>query len=92
MPCICHKADVVQDVKSALSREVKKSCSHHEDVASAQKLYSQFCHMNGGKTSFASPKSPPGDSEYRRTHNGGCSDVSSHSVILYHSSPALQIS
>lgn len=65
MPCICHKADVVQDIKSTLSREVKKSCSNHEDVTSVQNLYSQFCHMNGGETSFASPKGPPGDSEYR---------------------------
>ncbi|KAJ4006641.1 hypothetical protein NW752_010641 [Fusarium irregulare] len=64
MPCICHKADVVQDVISALSREVKKSCSHYEDVTSAQNLYSRFCHVNSGKTSFASPKGPPGDMSY----------------------------
>ncbi|RFN49255.1 hypothetical protein FIE12Z_6476 [Fusarium flagelliforme] len=64
MPCICHKADVVQDFKSTLSREVKKSCSHSEDVTSAQNFYSQFCHMNRDKTSFASPKGPLGDMSY----------------------------
>ena len=64
MPCICHKADVVRDLNSTLNREVKKSCSHYEDVTSAQNLYSHFCHMDSDKTSFSSPKGPPGDSEY----------------------------
>ncbi|KAJ4138056.1 hypothetical protein NW768_001872 [Fusarium equiseti] len=75
-PCICHKADVVQDIKSTLGREVKKSCSNYEDVTSAQNLYSRFCHMNHGKTSSASPKGPPGDSEYRRTRK--------ETILTYH--------
>ncbi|OBS21184.1 hypothetical protein FPOA_07522 [Fusarium poae] len=63
-PCVCNKKDVVRDIDSTLKSAAKRSCSNNADVTSAQNFYSQFCLMNDGKTSFASPKSPPGDMSY----------------------------
>ncbi|RGP79655.1 hypothetical protein FLONG3_2209 [Fusarium longipes] len=63
-PCVCNKKDVVLDINSTLKSAVKRSCSNDAVVTSAQNFYSQFCLMNQGKTSFASPKSPPGDMSY----------------------------
>ncbi|CEI68836.1 unnamed protein product [Fusarium venenatum] len=63
-PCVCNKKDVVRDIESTLKSAAKRSCSNNADVTSAQNFYSQFCLMNEGKMSFASPKSPPGDMSY----------------------------
>ncbi|KAF5012052.1 hypothetical protein FDECE_1873 [Fusarium decemcellulare] len=63
-PCVCNKKDVVHDITETLKSSVKYSCSNNQDVTSAQNFYSEFCAMNDGTTSFATPKGPPGDMSY----------------------------
>ncbi|UZP41149.1 hypothetical protein NXS19_008965 [Fusarium pseudograminearum] len=63
-PCVCNKKDVVRDINLTLKGAAKRSCSNDADVTSAENFYSHFCLMNEGKTSFPSPKSPPGDMSY----------------------------
>ncbi|KAM5341606.1 hypothetical protein ACJ41O_014637 [Fusarium nematophilum] len=63
-PCVCSKEAVVSDISETIRSSVKYSCSNNEDVTSAYNFYDQFCAMNEGTTSFATPGKPPGDMTY----------------------------
>ncbi|KAH7161632.1 hypothetical protein EDB81DRAFT_350835 [Dactylonectria macrodidyma] len=63
-PCVCSKSDVVSSVSDVLRKSVKYSCSNNQDVTTAQNFYNEYCAMNEGTTSFASPEGPPGDMTY----------------------------
>lgn len=91
-PCVCNKKDVVHDITETLKSSVKYSCSNNQDVTSAQNFYSEFCAMNDGTTSFATPKGPPGDMSYYITalpqyHSlNKCAQSGIESVVLGQSS------
>ncbi|KAF4974409.1 hypothetical protein FZEAL_8683 [Fusarium zealandicum] len=61
-PCVCSKKAIVSAISETIKSSAKASCSNSEDVTSAQNFYNEFCAMNEGTTSFATPNSPPGDS------------------------------
>jgi hypothetical protein len=66
-PCVCSKDVVVEDISFYISLSVGEKCSNDADVTSAFKLYTNYCNMNKGKTSFEMPKNPPGDMTYHIT-------------------------
>lgn len=63
-PCVCSKSEVVSAISDTLRQSVKYSCSNNQDVTTAQSFYNEYCAMNKGTTSFATPEGPPGDMTY----------------------------
>lgn len=61
-PCVCSKPDVVKLVQSDLSSRILDRCNNREDVARAAELYSEYCAMTNGTTTFAPLDNAPGDS------------------------------
>ncbi|KAL3962909.1 hypothetical protein ACCO45_004432 [Purpureocillium lilacinum] len=64
--CVC-KDSKVQVVSQSLSKSVRSSCTNNDDVTAAVGFFGEYCAMNNGTTSFAKPKSPPGDMTYHIT-------------------------
>jgi hypothetical protein len=60
---VCGKSDLVEDVQATITSSVKYSCENNEDVTLAANFYTEYCNMNNGTTSFATPDGPPGDSK-----------------------------
>lgn len=60
---MCGKPDVVDMVHSALSSSVIDSCDYQEDLEQVMELYSEYCNMNNGTSTFAPIGKPPGDSK-----------------------------
>ena len=60
-PCVCTK--LYSEVTSAISSDVKASCSNSEDVTAAQQFFDEYCDLGRGTSSFAAQKGPPGDSK-----------------------------
>ncbi|KAM0276007.1 hypothetical protein ACHAQH_007177 [Verticillium albo-atrum] len=66
-PCVCGKSDVVDLVRSNLTSRILDRCDNREDLKLAEEVYSEYCAMNNGTTSFAPIPSPPGDMTYHIT-------------------------
>ncbi|KAK3186031.1 hypothetical protein K4F52_005255 [Lecanicillium sp. MT-2017a] len=63
-PCLCAKKGIVGPVQDEMSAEIRNSCSNGEDVTIAANWFTDYCNMNNGTTSFATPQGPPGDMTY----------------------------
>ncbi|CAM1505771.1 Fc.00g114080.m01.CDS01 [Cosmosporella sp. VM-42] len=91
-PCVCSKEDLVSSVSETIRSSVKYSCSNNDDVTSAYKFYNEYCAMNEGTTSFATPDGPPGDMTYYITglpefkSLRGCAQSGVSSAIMEQSS------
>ncbi|KAK8045382.1 hypothetical protein PG993_005406 [Apiospora rasikravindrae] len=70
-PCVCQKNQNSLRVSQAINTSAKSSCSGHTaDVSSAQALFSAYCGLNNGTSSFPTPSNPPGDMTYYITGMG----------------------
>ncbi|KAK4237251.1 hypothetical protein C8A03DRAFT_34820 [Achaetomium macrosporum] len=63
--CACMKNQNSLVISQLINSEAKQSCSGHTaDISSAQAMFSAYCLMNNGTTSFPVPSAPPGDMSY----------------------------
>ncbi|ORY63901.1 uncharacterized protein BCR38DRAFT_392153 [Pseudomassariella vexata] len=63
--CVCNKNQNSLLVSQGINTSAKYSCSSHTaDLESAQALFSAYCGLNEGKSSFPVTAEPPGDMTY----------------------------
>ncbi|RXG41774.1 hypothetical protein VDGE_30526 [Verticillium dahliae] len=67
MNFLAPKGDVVELVRSELTSRILDNCDNREDVGIATEIYSEYCAMNNGTTSFAPIDNPAGDMTYHIT-------------------------
>ncbi|KAI0593550.1 hypothetical protein F4775DRAFT_577532 [Biscogniauxia sp. FL1348] len=64
-PCVCTKNQNSLLVSQKINSSVKYACSSHTmDIASAQALFSGYCGLGNGTSSFPETTDPPGDMTY----------------------------
>ncbi|KAI1490516.1 hypothetical protein F5X96DRAFT_679049 [Biscogniauxia mediterranea] len=64
-PCVCSRNQNSLLVSQEINSSVKYACSSHTiDVESAQALFSGYCGLGNGTSSFPETTDPPGDMTY----------------------------
>ncbi|KAI1656384.1 hypothetical protein F4813DRAFT_364204 [Daldinia decipiens] len=63
--CVCNKNQNSLLASQGINKSVKSSCSSHvEDIDSAQAVFSGYCGLIKGTSSFPTTSDPPGDMTY----------------------------
>ncbi|OTB12143.1 hypothetical protein K445DRAFT_321405 [Daldinia sp. EC12] len=66
--CVCDKNQNSLLASQGINKSVKSSCSSHaEDIDSAQAVFSGYCGLIKGTSSFPTTSDPPGDMTYHIT-------------------------
>ncbi|KAF3054943.1 hypothetical protein GL218_07345 [Daldinia childiae] len=66
--CVCNKNQNSLLASQGINKSVKASCSSHvEDIDSAQAVFSGYCGLIKGTSSFPTTSDPPGDMTYHIT-------------------------